>query len=276
MRRFPAFALGGLFLLAFVPPGLIAPRQELAYRLPSPPTATYHVSDTTRMTFDSPAGSMAGSGTSSFTIAATFERTGEGLRVSGELTAFEGQTTDPWGGTVSLTRAQAGAGDLELLLEPEGVVEVVSGTVGTSSRDLPIFADPYELMFPRLPGTDVEAGEIWVDGLTNRLGAGSDAERAADYTYTLAGDTVVDGRPCLKVTFSADVRITMVENVGGADMMQTMDGTETGFFLWDVERGLVARTEVVRSYEGAMEMPGEGRTQITVSAVTRSTREDLE
>ena len=269
MKRFPAFVLGGLFLVAFAPAGLIPLPQELAYRLPSPPTATYHVSDTTRVAIGTPAGELEGRGTSSFTIAATFERVGEGLRVSGELTAFEGQSTDPMGGTTSLSRSSAGAGDLELMLGPEGVAEVVSGTLRSSGGALPIFADPYEVMFPRLAGGEVVPGATWVDGLTNYVGSGSEAERAADYTYTLVGDTVVDERRHLRIDFVADVRLTTLG--AGSGMPPTMNGTETGFFLWDVGRGLPTWTEVVRSYEGATEVPGEGRVRFTIDAVTRST-----
>lgn len=49
----------------------------------------------------------------------------------------------------------------------------------------------------------------------------------------------------------------------------TVAGTETGFFLWDADRGLVARAEVSRSYEGSAEVPGQGSISMK-HAATRS------
>ena len=83
--------------------------------------------------------------------------------------------------------------------------------------------------------------DTWVDTVTGQV-AGDESRRVAAYTYTLDGETVVDGRPHLRVTFSADVRL-FLEAAGGAGDEQ-LAGTETGFLLWDAGRGLVAQAEV--------------------------------
>lgn len=262
MYRLPLVAFAALLITAFALPAPIPPPQQLAYRLPSPATATYHVTDTTRIGF----GTMEGSGISSFTFAATFAAEGDGLRVSGELTEFAAQGAEPMGGATSLSRQEAGAGDFDLVLGSRGVRELVTRAIQGADSDLPLWADPTEAMFPRLPAGEVQPGDTWADTLAGAVG-GDESRRTAAYTYTMAGDTVVDGRPHLRVTFSADVRV-LLEATGGAGDEQ-LTGTETGFFLWDVGRGLVTRAEVSRSYEGSIDLGGAGPMSIKSTAVTR-------
>ena len=51
-------------------------------------------------------------------------------------------------------------------------------------------------------------------------------------------------------------------------MPSKLDGEESGFFLWDVARGLVAESEVSGSYEGSMNTP-QGVGAVTFTATTR-------
>ena len=116
MHRLPVLAVATLLITAFALPGPIPPHQQLAYRLPSPPTAAYHVVDTTRVTMASPMGPVEASGASSFTFTATFAAEGDGVRVSRELTAFEARGTEPMRGTTSIspqTRTFCGRGLLK-------------------------------------------------------------------------------------------------------------------------------------------------------------------
>ena len=268
MHRLPVVAFAALLIAAFALPAPIPPPQQLAYRLPSPPTATYRVVDSTSVTMGTPMGPMEGSGASSFTFTATFSAEGDAVRVSGELTAFEARGNDPMRGPSSIGRSQAGVGDFEVVLGLRGVREKVTGVLQGGESDLPIWADPTEGMFPRLPAGEVQPGDTWVDTLSGHVAA-AESERVAGYTYTLVGDTIVDGRPHLKVSFSGDVQLLL--NEGGASPNQELTGTETGFFLWDVGRGLVARAEVSRSYEGSVEIEGVGSMSMKTTAATRVT-----
>lgn len=263
MNRLPALALAALLITAFALPAP-SPPQQLAYRLPSPPTATYHVVDTTRVTMTMPMGPMEASGNSSFTFAVTFAAEGDGVRAAGELTEFAAQGNEPMSGTTSISRGQAGAGDFDLLLGPQGVEEVVAGAIRGADSDLPMWSDPTEGMFPRLPADEVQPGDTWMDTVTHDVAEGT---RVAVYTYTLADETVVDGRPHFRITFSADVRV-LLEATGGAGDEQ-LTGTETGFFLWDIGRGLAAVAEVSRSYEGSIDLGGAGPMSMKTTAVTR-------
>lgn len=266
MHRLPVLALAALLIAAFARPTPIPPPQQLSYRLPSPPTATYQVVDTTRVTVDTPMGSMEASGASFFTFTATFSAEGDAVRVSGELTAFEARGSDQLRGPSSIGRSQAGVGDFEVVLGLWGVREKVTGVLQGGDSDLPIWADPMEGLFPRLPAGEVQPGDTWVDTLSGPV-ATAESERVAGFTYTLAGDTIVDGRPHLKVTFSGDVRLLL--DAGGGGTEEQLTGTETGFFLWDVGRGLVTRAEVSRGYEGSVDMGDPSPVSMKTTAVTR-------
>ena len=269
MHRLPVLAATALLIMAFVLPAPVPPPQQLAYRLPSPPTATYHVSDSTRLSMATPMGPVDASGNSSFTFAATFAAEGDGIRVSGELTEFTAQGNEPMRGTTSISRTQAGVGNFDLLLGPQGVTEVVSRVIGAGG-ELLMWGDPTEAMFPRLPAGEVQPGDTWMDAVTSEI-AGSDGERTASYTYTLTGDTIVDGRPQLRVEFSADVQLPL--SAIGIPTDEELTGTDTGFFLWDADRGLVVRAEVSRSYEGSIEVPGAPPITMNTTAVTRVTQQ---
>ena len=266
MHRLPVLALAALLIAGFARPTPIPPPQQLSYRLPSPPTATYRVVDTTRVTVGTPMGPMEGSGASSFTFTATFSAEGDAVRVSGELTAFEAQGNDPLRGPSSIGRSQAGVGDFEVVLGLRGVREKVTGVLQGGDSDLPIWADPTEGMFPRLPAGEVQPGDTWMDTLSGRV-VGGESERVAGYTYTLVGDIIVDGRPHLEVSFSGDIELLFDEGGGS----QRLTGTETGFFLWDVGRGLVTRAEVSRGYEGSVDMGDPSPVSMKTTAVTRVT-----
>lgn len=187
------------------------------------------------------------------------------MRVAGALTAFSAQFNDPMSGTRSLNEAQAGAGSFEVVLDRVEATEVVTGATRPSNDDLPIFADPVELMFPRLPGAEVQPGDSWGDTVLTKA-AGGEMDREVVYTYTLVGETVVDGRTHLRVDIAGDVQLTIGDEMG---MSQSLTGTETGFFLWDVEMGLPARAEVARAYSGEFTIPGQGAMKVDATATTR-------
>lgn len=266
MRRLPVLAAAVLLVAAFTVPGPVSDGQQLAYRVPSPATVTYVATDTTRLTITTAMGPMDIAGGSSFTFATTFTAEGDGVRVAGALTAFSAQFNDPMSGTTrSLNEAQAGAGSFEVVLDRVEATDVVTGATRPSNDDLPIFADPVELMFPRLPGAEVQPGDSWGDTVLTKA-AGGELNREVVYTYTLVGETVVDGRTHLRVDIAGDVQLTMGEEMG---MSQSLAGTETGFFLWDVEMGLPARAEVARAYSGEFTVPGQGAMKVDATATTR-------
>lgn len=261
MRHSTSFALITLVSAPLALPDAAAASQQVAYRLPSPDTATYTMVDTTTASMSTPGGPMEVSGNSSFTYTLSFESADDGLGVSAHLKAFEAHRRQGMPAPRSVSQNEAGVGDLVLVLEGEGLVEVVSG-LRRSYSGLPLLIEPHEAMFPRLPPGEVQPGDSWVDTVTTSVAG--ELERVVAYTYTLVSDAGADGRGQLRIDVSGDTRMTVTEN-GNSTMLT---GSETGFFLWDVERGLVASSEVSRSYGGTVELP-EGSMELAFNATTR-------
>ena len=267
MRRLVHIPITAALAAAILAPSPPAQAQQLSYRLPSPATATYHLVDTTTASMVSIGGAMEFGGFSAFTYAVTFQSDDAGVRASGELTDFEGESNDPYSGTSALNAAEAGVGDFEIVLGPGGVVEVGSPSVAASS-DLPLFSHPHAVFFPDLPEDELDAGGTWTRTITTALGSGGN--KVAEYTYTVAGDETVDGRTYLRVEFSGDGTLGM-----GPDAPGDLTGEETGFFLWDRERGLVASMEISHNYKGTFPAPGgAGTMSLGLSATTRVTLEN--
>lgn len=261
MRHSTSFALITLVSATLALPGAAAAGQQIAYRLPSPDTAAYTMVDTTTASMSTPDGPMEVSGNSSFTYTLSFESADDRLGVSAHLKEFKGQSQQGMAAPRSVSRNQAGVGDLVLVLEGEGLVEVVSG-LRRSYNELPLIIEPHEAMFPRLPPGEVQPGDSWVDTVTTSVAG--EFERVVAYTYTLVSDASAGGRGQLRIGVSGDTRTTLTEN--GSPTILT--GSETGFFLWDVERGLVALSEVSRSYVGTVELPN-GSMEVAFNATTR-------
>ena len=89
-------------------------------------------------------------------------------------------------------------------------------------------------IFPPLPGEDAEALSSWVD--TVIWHTDSDAlERTfmGVYSYTLSGDTVINGRALPRIAFTGEIK---TDDALGQPLRLTwhdVKGPVTGFLLWD-------------------------------------------
>ena len=260
MRHIPVLSVFALAAAPLFSPGQTALAQQLSYRLPSPTTAVYRMVDTTVGTMTSRDGASDITGNSNITYTLSFEPDGEGVRASVDLTDFTGRIQPPMGAPMSVSQTQAGLRSYVVRLDGRGLDEYAAGQRRRSPSQLPLFVDAWEAMFPRLPGGEVDPGDSWADTVTTWVAG--EGERVVAYTYTLDSETTVDGRRQLRVAISGDARLTVTE--GGTPT--SIDGTETGFFLWDIERGLVTLWEVSRRYEG--NVPDEPAS-VTFTATTR-------
>ena len=262
MRHIPVLSVFALAASPLFLSGTTVSGQQLAYRLPSPTTAVYQMVDTTVGTMTTPDGSSDISGNSTITYTLSFEPDGDGVRASVDLTDFEGRIQPPMGAPMSVSQTQAGLRSYVVRLGDRGLEDFASGQRRRAPNEFPLFVDAWEAVFPRLPGGEVEPGDSWVDTVTTWFAG--EAKRVVVYTYTLDSNTTVDGRDQLRITVSGDARLTLTE--GGTSV--TINGSETGFFLWDIERGLVAWWEVSRRYEGNVQDSSESAS-VTFNATTR-------
>lgn len=257
MRPMPSLAVLGLVSVSLVKSSTPILGQKLAYRPPSSATATYQMVDTTRVAMTTPDGSSSISGRTTLTYRLTFQPDGNAVRASADLTTFEGQLELPSGALMPVSRNEAGIGSFVTALDGRGMVEFDSRRWRSDSQ-FPLLVDPYEAIFPRLTGVEMELGDSWVDTVTTRSAGGG--TRVVAYTYTLVSDTVVDDRAHLRVAVSGDSRLTSTED----GVSVSLTGSEAGSYLWDIERGLVACWAVSRSYEGSA-----GPATMAVDATTR-------
>ena len=256
-----ASSAGLAALVIFVAP---AGAQQLSYGLPSPATATYLLVDSTNMSIEGPPmGEVSFGGSASFTFNLTFAAAGDAVRVNAELSDFEGRMSDPMGGMTNLSQALAGVSDFEVLLGPRGLAEVTDPSRALNS-ELPMLVDAHVVAFPALPDGAAAAGQTWVDTVAVRIGDG--VERTIVYTYTLEGEVAHNGRPHLRVAVSGQSSMAM-------DDEMNLAGTETGHFLWDVERGLVSSSEMSRRSEGTMDSP-QASLKFVMTATTRLSLEN--
>lgn len=270
MHRSSSIATVLLLTAAGAAPGASAAGQRLEYVLPSPATATYMMVDNTEMSMaDTPMGPIEIAGESSFTYAVTVASEGDGVRVSAVLEQFEASMNNPMmGGLVTFTQTQAGAeSSFEVVLGGQGLAEVVSGS-RRPEGDLPILVDPHAVMFPRLPGGDVNTGDTWTDTVATMVGDGGD--RVVVHTYTLEGEVTHEGRSHLRIAVSGESDMT----IGEGDLVMNLTGSESGHYLWDIERGLVGSAELSRTEEGGMTAPDGSEIKIKYAGATRLTLEN--
>ena len=247
-----------------------SPADTLTYGIPTPPSAVYHVYDTMSIDVASPLGSMEVTGESSTTIGWSFQSDSGGVRVIGTVQAFEGSMTNPMMGTETASLDDL-SGNFDVVINRLGVAELASfPSLPGPLAQISSFPALAHLLFPRMPGGGAGPGATWVDTVTTSTDApGASTTSTTISTYTLVGDTVVDGRNLVHIAVANEVTLETVMEEGGMSMTQSVAGPANGFFLWDPERRLVAYAEYERDVEGTMSAGPMGSMGIAVTGPTR-------
>ena len=251
-------------------PGGPSPADPLTYGIPSPPTAVYHVYDTMAIDMASPLGGMEVTGQGSTTMSLAFRTDPGGVRVVGTVEAFEGSMTHPMMGTQTAGPDDL-SGNLEVVIGRSGVEELASfpELAGPLAMISP-FSALGHLIFPRMPGADVEPGATWVDTVTASTETeGASVATTTVSTYTLVGDTVAGGRSLVRIAVANQVRVETSFEEGGMSITQDVAGSTDGFVLWDPGRRLVAYAEYERDMGGTMSMGPMGSMDLTITGPTR-------
>ena len=228
---------------------------SLAHGVPANPAATYHFADTLVTSMNTPTGAMEIDITTSATLAAAFAADPEGVRVTATLQSLSTTMANPMMG--SQTLEPEATGDFVFVMDPQGTVNVlatpeIEGPAGSTSA---VVGMPYEL-FPHLPGTAAQPGDSWSNTVSrSQETPEATATTTTAYTYTLVGDTVVDGRTLVRIDIAAEVETQGTVDMGGMSADQTITGTETGFALWDTEAGQLHSMKIERNYSGSMNTP---------------------
>ena len=224
------------------------PIPTLGYGLPSPPDAVYRIADSVEVEIDAPGGRWEVAGGYLMTLDMFFEADPRGMRARGIAESFEGSLSDPVGDLGDLD------GTIELLANGGGVVDVMSfpRLFGLAAREVSLRGLPHDL-FPRLPDDTWSPGDAWVDSVTWHTDqAEAEHHSVSIYSYSLVGDTVVDGRELLHIAVSAELAMYTVSGGWGNHTTRRMTGSLTGFILWDPERRLVAYRQHERDLVGTV------------------------
>lgn len=260
MKRLPAIvpavtvavtAAGCSFFGGPSPPG------TLGYGLPSPPSAVYGIADTAQVTVTTPTGKLESAGGYALTLDLGFATDPAGVRVRGIVDDIEGSQWNPGAPTRQPRPIGSPAETHDFVIDRRGVVEVRSfPTLSGGATLLFSFAGHAHDLFPRLPDSVVDAGATWPDTVRWHVDL-PDAEVTyrATLTHTLVGDTLVNGRPLVRIAIDGTLDNVTVTGVPGAATFRVLKGPVTGVVLWDPERRLVASAEYDRDLAGTLERP---------------------
>ena len=258
----PRFFLPALLLVAPVAacaggggPGEMSAPPALAYAVPPGGAATYLQSDTIEMAIDAGGQFIDVTVQMNATLDMAYAGGGDAVEVTTTFREFELSASNPMAGTQRADESEID-GPLVFTIDRTGAGTLVSApelgeVVATGLSPASMAAG----FFPRLPGRAVAAGETWTDTVTVDTRDESGTTRGTTiYDFTAVGDTVVDGRTYLKVTFTTfDERVAETQQMG-AEIVQDVAGDGDGFYLWDATRNLVVQQFIEARLQGAMEV----------------------
>jgi hypothetical protein len=272
MKRFVTSLVLLLGLTACAGPGGVGPGGGLMYQVPESPSVVYLTGDTSNIDIDAGAmGSFRMRGTGTSTMAVTFARGDGGVQVTATFQELNARLSQPMGGAQTATEADV-EGDIVFTLDSRGHSTPVSlpEVKGAASQ----LANPQALVyefFPILPGGAVNPGDTWTDTLSYQVQTDQgDAETSSVMTYTLQGDTVVDGRTLLHITVSGRADITGSGVQEGMEVIQVFSGDIEGTVLWDVARALYVSGYFERDMSGTVEVPAAGMPPMPMTMTGKS------
>lgn len=224
----------------------------LAIGVPSPAAVTYVTGDTVVVDVDAGGQFLQVRITEAATLGASFRGRGDGVELTLDVREYRAQTVNPM---ASASADGSGiSGPLVVNLDRQGAASVVSmPSVSGSAAEM---FSPLELahgLLPRLPGRAVPVGGSWTDTIeySGAQGPGS-VTAAIEMTYTVAGDTVVDGRSLVKLTMQGTSRSQSTGVTTGMDFEQNVTGSVKGWALWDQNRRLLVESFTESDGTGAM------------------------
>jgi hypothetical protein len=247
-----AGALAGCLAAASCASGTPAP-PALAYRLPDPTAVTYHAGDTLAIDIDALGQSLELRVGSTAEYGASFEREGNGLRVTLAVRDLSIDLDLPMVGPMRVDE-EIVEGELVLALDRRGRVTILESPDVEEAASA-FFAGPMiaQSVFPGLPGTAVQAGDSWVDTVTvAEDGDTGESSQRSITTYTVIGDTQVEGRTLLEIELEGTSELRQTMALQGAGIEQRTNLDVVGRVLWDMQRGLMFERETISTGTGTV------------------------
>jgi hypothetical protein len=250
------FALGVVSACSSGPP---AP-PTLAYGEEGISSAVYSYADSTSVSLSVMGQSMELSqeGVAEYDVA--FAESASGVGVTLAVRSLAASLNQPMGAPVRVDETMV-RGDLAFSLDRVGNATVSrSPTVADEASQMVSGLSLAHTFFPALPGRAARAGESWVDSLTysGEEGPGVRAESSI-LTYTVVGDTAVDGRALLHIDFAGITTRSNDMDFSGLSVSQESELEVSGFVLWDVQQGVL--------FEQYREAAGGGQVRVPIAPV---------
>jgi hypothetical protein len=238
------------------PGGGPAPDAALAYTGLAGSTATYVQGDTVEIQIDAGGQFLEVSVDSYSVLDVAFADAAPGVEVTATYREFDVAATNPMMGTQRADEDEI-EGPVVWTLTPTGEGTLVSAPEigGTAAQVVSPTAIAGSFFMP-LPGRPVAPGDSWVDTVSI-VGEEEVGEFDAEsiYTFTAAGDTVVDGRALTKVTFVSEEERLSSSMQQGTEVTQDVGGEGEGWYLWDPARNLIVAQYYEGRLEGSMTVP---------------------
>ena len=237
------------------PGGGSAAPAALAFDVAAERTVSYAQSDTAVISVDAGGQMIDIQALSESVMDMTFTPSERGVQVSATWRELDATVSNPMGPAERVT-ADDVEGPVVFNMDRRGAANLVSTpTYRGSAGNMLSSSEVVHGFFPRLPGTPPTPGMTWTDTIAYEADevAGPLTARTV-MTYTVAGDTVVDGRTLLKVElYGSDTR-TQEGVTSGMAFVQTTDGTLSGHFLWDLEQGMLHSQLTYADFTGTMDV----------------------
>jgi hypothetical protein len=260
MKSFAAASILLLAVAACIGPFAAGPSGGLMYQLPDAAELVYLTGDTSNIDIDAGAmGSLRMRGTGTSTLAMTFQRGAEGLEVTATFRELDARLTQPMGGAQTADEEDL-EGPIVFSMDEMGRTAITS--LPEMKGQVADLASPHGIayeFFPRLPGRAANPGESWTDTIHFEAEVGQgDVISTTMATYTLVGDTVVDGVSLLNISMSGTAEVTASGVSEGMEVTQVYGGDISGTALWDPARSLYFGGSFEGDMSGTVEVPAAG------------------
>jgi hypothetical protein len=228
----------------------------LAYTGLDGTSATYVKGDTVEIEIDAGGQFLEVSVDSYEVLDLDFADAAGGVQVTATYRELDVAATNPMMGTQRADEEEV-EGPVVWTLSPRGQGTLVAAPeIGGTAAQVVSPTTMAGAFFLPLPGRAVQPGESWSD--TVRV-SGEEAMGEFDvetiYTFTAAGDTVVDGRTLRRVDFVTEDDRVSTSVQAGTEIAQDVGGEGEGWFLWDSARRLVVEQYWEGRLQGSMEVP---------------------
>jgi hypothetical protein len=267
MKYVAASAILLFGLAACSGPAGVTPSGGLMYTVPATSSVVYVAESTQDITMDAgPMGTMNMTANSEAELGMAFATGTDGVQVTTTFQKVSASMSNPMAGPQTASESDID-GQLVFTIDKRGRGTLVSApkVKGAAEQLISPSSFVYEF-FPRLPGGAANPGDMWTDTIQYEINMSQgDVSSKSILTYTLVGDTVVDGVTLLHVSYEGDAEAVGTGMTEGTEVIQSFAGDVVGMFLWDPARSLMVSGESSQDLDGTVEVVGVGLPTMPMS-----------